>query len=184
MRVVVAQVSIKTDYGLDGPSSIPDSVRPFSSSQRLYLIWGPSILLSNGHRWIFPWGVKRPRCGADHSPLFNVEVKKSGAIPPLPLMSSWHCGYLMKHRENFNIFLLCIKVTIITWDLIQLYGHKVYLLTKTWTYAIILLVRTFLAFQDTVWIIWLIKPTVPFPCQSLTTIMAPCSNSDSRSSTE
>jgi hypothetical protein len=34
-------------------------------------------------------GVKRPGREADHSPPSRAEVKKGGAIPPLPHMSSW-----------------------------------------------------------------------------------------------
>jgi hypothetical protein len=34
--------------------------------------------------------VKRQELEDDHSPLYNVEVKKVGAIPPLPHMYSWH----------------------------------------------------------------------------------------------
>jgi hypothetical protein len=37
-------------------------------------------------------GVSRQECEDDHSPLFIVEVKKGGAIPPLPHMSSWRNG--------------------------------------------------------------------------------------------
>jgi hypothetical protein len=42
-------------------------------------------LLSNGYR-----GVKRQGLEADHSPPSSAEIKKDGAIPLLPYMSSWH----------------------------------------------------------------------------------------------
>jgi hypothetical protein len=45
--------------------------------------------------------VKRLRREADHSPPSSAEVKKGGAIPPLPHMSSWHSDSLINHRDNF-----------------------------------------------------------------------------------
>jgi hypothetical protein len=36
--------------------------------------------------------VKHQRHDADHSPPPSAKVKKGGAIPPLPCMSSWHSG--------------------------------------------------------------------------------------------
>jgi hypothetical protein len=35
-------------------------------------------------------GGKAEGCDADHSPPSSAEVKKDGAIPALPFMSSWH----------------------------------------------------------------------------------------------
>jgi hypothetical protein len=43
--------------------------------------WAPGAL---------PPGVKRQGREADHSPPSSTEVKKYGAIPPLPRMPSWH----------------------------------------------------------------------------------------------
>jgi hypothetical protein len=40
-------------------------------------------------------GVKLKGREADHSPPSDAEVKKVGAIPPLPHMSSWHCKVKM-----------------------------------------------------------------------------------------
>jgi hypothetical protein len=94
-------VGIATSYGLDGPGSIPGSVRFFSSPQRPDRLWGPPSLLSNGYRGSFP-GVKRQRREADQSPPSSAEVKKGGAIHPLPHMSSWHSTYLIKHRDSFT----------------------------------------------------------------------------------
>jgi hypothetical protein len=54
--------------------------------------------------------VKRPEREADHSPPSNVEVKKGGAIPPLPHTSSWRDAYLIKHRYNFAFFRVIIKL--------------------------------------------------------------------------
>jgi hypothetical protein len=50
--------------------------RIFSSPRCPDRLWGPSSLLSNGHLWLFPRGVKRQGCEADHSPLIGAEVKK------------------------------------------------------------------------------------------------------------
>jgi hypothetical protein len=49
-----------------------------------------------------PWGVKRPRREADHSPPFSVEFKSGEATPPLPHTSSWHSAYLAEDRDNIT----------------------------------------------------------------------------------
>jgi hypothetical protein len=54
--VGIAQVSITMGYGLDGPGSIPGSVRFLSSPQRPDRLWGPPSLLSNGYRQLLPRG--------------------------------------------------------------------------------------------------------------------------------
>jgi hypothetical protein len=40
-------------------------------------LWGPSNLLVNGYRRLFPPGVKWQRRDADHLPSTNTEVKKT-----------------------------------------------------------------------------------------------------------
>jgi hypothetical protein len=82
-----SSVGIATDHGQDGRGSNPDRVRSFSSPQRPDRLRGPTSLLSNGYRGLFP-GVKRPGREADHSPPTSVEVKNGGSIPPLPHMCS------------------------------------------------------------------------------------------------
>jgi hypothetical protein len=47
-------------------------------------------------------GIKRPGREADHSPSSDSEVKMCGAIPPLPIMSSWRRALLSKHRDKFT----------------------------------------------------------------------------------
>jgi hypothetical protein len=39
----------------------------------------------------------------------SVEVKNSGAIPPLPPKSSWRGASLIKHRDNVVLSLCCYK---------------------------------------------------------------------------
>jgi hypothetical protein len=57
----------------------------------------------------FPEGeVKRQGREGDHSPLSSAEVKNSGAIPPLPHVSSWHSAYLIKDRGQFYIIYIHI----------------------------------------------------------------------------
>jgi hypothetical protein len=64
------------------------------------LALGPTQL-----QWVpgaFSPGVKLQEREADHSPPSSAEVKKGGAILPLPNMFSWHSALLIKHRENFT----------------------------------------------------------------------------------
>jgi hypothetical protein len=50
-------VGIATSYGLNGPASIPDRTRFFSSPQRPDKLWGPSTSYSMGMGALSP-GVK------------------------------------------------------------------------------------------------------------------------------
>jgi hypothetical protein len=70
----------------------------FFSQQRPDRLWGRPSLLSSGYR-----GVKRPECEAGHFSLSSAEVKKGGAIPPLPHMFSCRVARLIEHRENFTV---------------------------------------------------------------------------------
>jgi hypothetical protein len=77
-------VGIATGYGLEFPGSIPGMANFFSSPE---ISDGPHV------QWIpetISLGVKRPGHEANYSPPSSAEVKNSGAIPPLPHMSSWH----------------------------------------------------------------------------------------------
>jgi hypothetical protein len=72
-----SSVGIATGYGLHGPGSIPGRVSFLSYSRR------------PDHPEVGSTGVKRQRRESDHSPPSSAEVKKAGAIPPLPHASSW-----------------------------------------------------------------------------------------------
>jgi hypothetical protein len=55
-------------------------------------IWGPPSLPFNSFR-----GLTRQGRETDNSSPSNAEVKKSGAIPPLPHRSSWHNAQIINH---------------------------------------------------------------------------------------
>jgi hypothetical protein len=82
-------VGIARGYRLYGPGSIPGSEgflistasRPKLGPTQPPLQWGPGALCP---------GVKRLGCEPDKSPPSSTEVKKGGAIPPFPHISSWH----------------------------------------------------------------------------------------------
>jgi hypothetical protein len=81
-------VCIATDYGLYGYDSIPGSASFFSTASRPRLgptqtpiQWGPGAL--------FP-SIKKPGREVDNSPASGIEIKKDGAIPPLPRKSPWY----------------------------------------------------------------------------------------------
>jgi hypothetical protein len=76
-------------HGLDGLGSIAGMPRFFSSLQYPDRLWGPPSLLSSG-TGDDSLRVKRPGREADHSLPSSGEIKNSGAIPPLPHVSSWH----------------------------------------------------------------------------------------------
>jgi hypothetical protein len=57
-----------------------------------------------GTGYSFTPGENRQGRVADHSLPSSAEVNKSGAIPPLPNMSSRHRAYLIKHKENITFF--------------------------------------------------------------------------------
>jgi hypothetical protein len=67
---------IALGYGLDDRDSrVP--VLAAAGNFSLHLLWGPSSLLFNGYRELFPWGLKRPGREADHSPPSSAEVKNA-----------------------------------------------------------------------------------------------------------
>jgi hypothetical protein len=66
-----SSVGIATDYGLDGPVSIPGWGEIFRTCPDRS--WGPPSLLYNGYR-VFPGSKVRPGSAADHSPHSNAVV--------------------------------------------------------------------------------------------------------------
>jgi hypothetical protein len=69
-------------YGLEGPSSILDSARVFSSQQRLFRLWDHPSLLYNMYLGLFTEAAHTSECSA--------EVKNGAAIPLFSHMSSRH----------------------------------------------------------------------------------------------
>jgi hypothetical protein len=49
---------------------------------------------------------------ADQLPPSNAEVKIGGATPPLPNMSSYHRAELMKHKDNFALYMYHLYTTV------------------------------------------------------------------------
>jgi hypothetical protein len=47
-------------------------------------------------------GIKRPGLETDHSPPSSAEGKETGAIPPLPHMSSCYSAKLIKHNVTYR----------------------------------------------------------------------------------
>jgi hypothetical protein len=90
-----SSVGRATGYGLDSWGLI---------AGRTDRLRGPPSFQSNGYRGLFPPGVKRPGCKANHLPPSSVDVKNGGAIPPLPHASSWRGASLIKRRDNFPFF--------------------------------------------------------------------------------
>jgi hypothetical protein len=85
-----SSIGIATGYGLGGPGSIPSSERFLSSSQHPDRHWGFTQPLVQWVLGTVSPGVKRQGHEADYSPASSAEVKKGGAIIPLPHTSSWH----------------------------------------------------------------------------------------------
>jgi hypothetical protein len=88
IKFLNSSVGVATGYGLDGPGSIPGSATLFSTVFRPTL--EPTQPLIQWVQGALSPGVKRQGREADRSPPSSAEVKKGGATPPLPNMSSWH----------------------------------------------------------------------------------------------
>jgi hypothetical protein len=90
---------IATGHEMDGRGSIPGRERASKwalGSTHPPIKWILAALLQ---------GVKQPERDANHSLASSAEAKKYEAIPPLPLMSSWHSAYVIKNRYNFAFVL-------------------------------------------------------------------------------
>jgi hypothetical protein len=78
-------VGIAIDYWLDGGCEFEfGQDQEFFSSRRSDRLWDPPNVLFKGYRGLFPRGVKRPGCEADHSPPASAEVKKTWIYTSTP----------------------------------------------------------------------------------------------------
>jgi hypothetical protein len=90
------QVGTATGYGLEGRrAGVRVQVRTwfFSSSRRPDRFWGPSSLLPNGYRGLFPQG----KSGRDVKLITHLQLvprsRTHGSIYSLPQTSSWRSAY-------------------------------------------------------------------------------------------
>jgi hypothetical protein len=86
-----SSVGVAEAYGL-GARVLFSAMQDF-----LYFVASISALGSNhaAIQWVpraISRGVKNPGREADHSPPSSAEVNNGGALPSLPLRSSWHCA--------------------------------------------------------------------------------------------
>jgi hypothetical protein len=79
-----SKYSVELRDGWWGGSSPGRGWEFFSSPPRSDRLWGPPSLLSKGHQWVFPWGVKRRKHEADHSPPSSAEVKNAWKYTSTP----------------------------------------------------------------------------------------------------
>jgi hypothetical protein len=82
-------VGITTSYALDCRGirvRFPAEARDFSL---LHSSTAHPAFCTMGTRGSLPWGVKRPEREDNRSPPSGTEVKKYGAIPPIPHTFSW-----------------------------------------------------------------------------------------------
>jgi hypothetical protein len=92
--------------GLHGLSSIPNSARIFSSPQHP----GPIGVHPTSYRMVsesLSIEVKQQEHVADHSHPSSADFKKSGNIPPVSHISSWHSAYLITRKTLscfYNVF--------------------------------------------------------------------------------
>jgi len=89
-------VGVATHYGLDGPGIESQLRARFSAPVHTSPGAHPASDIM-GTRSLSP-GVNRPGCGIDHPPPLNTEIKKSRAIPLLPL---WAPSPRSLSRVNF-----------------------------------------------------------------------------------
>jgi hypothetical protein len=83
-------VGVETSYGLENRGSIPCMVKILLFSVNSRPAVGPTQSIIQKVPGALSPGLKRAGRETEHSPLSSVEIKKGGAMPPLPHMSSRH----------------------------------------------------------------------------------------------
>jgi len=101
---------IATGYGLEGQWIESRSGEIFCTCPDR--TWGPPSLLYNAYR-VFPAGKERPGCDAAPSPPSSDVVKKSRAIPLIPLWAVRSVQSLSACiRAHFTFLPLCCQVDV------------------------------------------------------------------------
>jgi hypothetical protein len=83
-----SSVGVAKSYGLEARGSIPGKGRMFFSTASRRALGHTQPLIQCVADDVSP-GIKQQRREADHSPPSSAEVKNGGAVPSLPLTSSW-----------------------------------------------------------------------------------------------
>jgi hypothetical protein len=89
---------------LRGHNSSPSRVKNFFFSKPFRPVLAPTQPPIEWVTGALSPGIKRKGREADHSPPTTADVKKNEFIYPLPHTSSWRSAQLVKHRDNFTLF--------------------------------------------------------------------------------
>jgi hypothetical protein len=119
---IIRSIGIADGYGLDDRGvgvRVPVTSKLFSSPRPPDRLWGPSSLLYNACRGQYP----RRQSGRGLKFTTHLQVvsrsRKCGSIHPLPHTPSWCSVQLVKHRDNFTVYLyllyspLCLPMLLL-----------------------------------------------------------------------